>query len=465
MITDVRVTEITSTRTVVEWNTDEPATSMVEFGPTAALGSTVQDDALVTAHRVVVSAFDACDRAYFRVSSADEHGDVEVADAGGQPFAVNMNEIGGLVYHENFETDTGWVLEGDWERGTPQGLGSLNADPTSAWSGVGVIGNDLSGAGAYPGDYEPTTSGSAISPVFSAKGIRNLQLIVHRKLGVTSADEASIQVITRNTDQVWTSQYQADDEEWIERRYSIGAFADNQNAVQIEFRLDSADPDTSFGWNIDELIVKDSTQPDYLVCGGCAGAPTFRGATNVHDPDPCGPGGLVVDWEAAPAWGTGTNGSYDVYRGLTPGFVPDAANRVATGLTGTTWTDTTAPVDTQVWYVVRSRNDESCAGSEGLADDNLVRLEGLETTSQSLPQPVGNTMFGGQVGNANVRLEWTPSVGAHHYVVRRGQAVEFSDAVEIGSTAEIFFEDPNAAVDTNSYTYKVFAVDACGRQE
>jgi subtilisin family serine protease len=465
MITDVRITEITSTRVVVEWNTDEPATSTVDFGPTPALGSTVQDNSLVTAHRLVVSAFDACDRAYFRVSGADEHGEVQIADAGGQPFAVNMNQIGGLVYHDNFETDTGWLLEGDWERGTPQGLGSPNADPTSAWSGVGVLGNDLSGAGAYPGDYEPTTTGSAISPVFSAKGIRNLQLIVHRKLGVTSADEASIQVITRNTDQVWTSQYQANDEDWIERRYSIGAFADNQNAVQIEFRLDSSDPDTSFGWNIDELIVKDSTQPDYLVCGGCAGAPTFRGATNVYDPDPCGPGGLIVVWEAAPAWGTGTSGSYDVYRGLTPDFVPDATNRVATGLTGATWTDTSAPVDTPVWYVVRSRNDESCAGGEGLADDNLVRLEGLETTSQSLPQPVGNTMFGERVGEAHVRLEWMPSAGAHHYVVHRGQAADFSDAVEIGSTVELFFEDPNAAIDSNSYRYKVFAVDACGRQE
>ena len=465
MITGVRITEITSTRAVVEWNTEKPATSMVEFGPTTALGSSVQDTELVTAHRLVISAFDGCDRAYFRVSSDDQHGNFGIADAGGQPFGLNMNQIGGLVYHENFETDSGWQLDGDWERGAPQGLGSPDGDPASAWSGISVIGNDLSGTGAYPGDYEPVTIESAISPVFSAKGIRNLQLILRRKLGVTSADEASIYVHTRNIDLVWTSSYQANDTEWIERRYSIGAFADNQSAVQIEFRLESADPDTSYGWNIDELIVKDSTQPDYLVCGGCVGAPTFRGATSVHDPDPCGPGGLIVTWEAAPAWGTGTAGTYDVYRGATPGFVPDASNRVATAVAGTTWTDASAPVDTPVWYVVRARNDESCAGGEGLDDGNVVRLEGLETTSQSLPQPVGNTVLGGSVGDAHVRLEWTPSVGAHHYVVRRGQTVDLSDGVEIGSTTGTFFEDPGAANDPNSYTYRVFAVDACGREE
>lgn len=465
MITDVRVTEITSTRAVVEWNTEEPATSVIEFGPTAALGSVVQDTALVTAHRLVVSPFDGCDRAYFRVSSADEHGDVRVADAGGQPFGLNMNQIGGLVYHENFESDSGWQFDGEWERGTPQGLGSPESDPSSAWSGLGVIGNDLSGTGSYPGDYEPVTVESAISPVFSAKGDRNLQLILRRKLGVTSADEASIYVHARNVDLVWTSSYQANDTEWNERRYSIGASADNQNAVQIEFRLESADPDTSFGWNIDELIVKDSTQPDYMVCGGCMGEPTFRGATSVYDPDPCGPGGLVVTWESAPAWGTGTAGTYDVHRGLTPSFAPDASNRVATAVAGTTWTDASAPVDTPVWYVVRARNDESCAGGEGLADGNLVRLEGMESTSQSLPQPVGNTMLAGSVGDAHVRLEWMPSVGAHHYVVRRGQAFDLSDAVEVGSTTETFFEDPGAANDPNSYNYRVLAVDACGRQE
>ncbi len=74
-------------------------------------------------------------------------------------------------------------------------------------------------------------------------------------------------------------------------------------------------------------------------------------------------------------------------------------------------------------------------------------------------------MIGAQVGDTHVRLEWMPSAGAHHYVVHRGQALDLSDAVEVGSTSETFFEDPGAASDADSYTYRVFAVDACGREE
>jgi hypothetical protein len=74
-------------------------------------------------------------------------------------------------------------------------------------------------------------------------------------------------------------------------------------------------------------------------------------------------------------------------------------------------------------------------------------------------------MGGGSVGDAHVRLDWMPSVGAHHYVVRRGQAFDMSDAVEVGSTTETFFEDPGAVNDPSSYVYRVFSVDACGREE
>jgi subtilisin family serine protease len=464
-ITNLRISESFATLAVVEWDTDEPATSRVEFGSSPALGNMVEQTELVTAHRLSISPFQACDRAYFRVSSMDAFGDVRIADAGGEPLALNLKQIGGLVYYDNFESDTGWQLPGDWERGTPQGLGSQNGDPVSAWSGSWSIGNDLSGQGAFPGDYEPTTSSSAISPVFSTRQERDLELIIRRKLGVTSADEAGIYVITGGTGQVWTSNYQVNDTEWVQRTYNISALADNQDAVQLEFRIESSDADHSFGWNLDEIIVKDSTVSDYLSCGGCAGAPGFGGVTAVYDPEPCGPGGLVIEWAPASSWGTGSSGSYDVYRGTSSTFVPDASNRVASGLTGTTWADTGAPVATPVWYVVRARNNESCSGGEGLSDSNLVRIEGIETTALSLPAPVGASLATAAVGSAHVRLEWAPAAGADHYLIRRGESPDFSDAVEVGTTSSTGFEDFDAATAPVSYSYRVFAVDACNREE
>jgi len=91
-------------------------------------------------------------------------------------------------------------------------------------------------------------------------------------------------VITGGTDQVWTSNYQANDPDWYVQTRDISAWADNQSSVQLEFRIESSDADTSFGWNIDELIVKDSTLPDYRTCGGCGGEPTFAGVASVSDP-------------------------------------------------------------------------------------------------------------------------------------------------------------------------------------
>ncbi|MGD8396426.1 MAG: S8 family serine peptidase [Candidatus Eiseniibacteriota bacterium] len=463
-IGDLRVTGIAATRALVEWSTDEPATSRVEFGDDAALGSVVEDLTLVTEHSVVISPFDACDRAHFRVVSSDADGEARVADAAGVPFSFNTNLIPGLVWHETFETDTGWQLPDEWERGTPQGLGTHEGDPAAAWSGSFVIGNDLSGQGSRPGDYEPSTASSAISPAFSTRQERDLELIVHRKLGVTSTDEASIHVITSGTDQVWTSNYQVDDPDWWVQTRDISGWADNQSTVQLEFRIESADADTSFGWNIDEIIVKDATLPDYAACNDCSGPPAFAGLTSVVDPDPCGAGGLLLQWQPAPAWGTGTGGTFDVHRGTTPDFVPDASNRIASGLGGTSWTDAGAPVDVPVWYVVRARNDESCGG-EGLADDNAVRLGATETTALSLPTPVGATLSVVVVGSAHARLEWVPVAGAQRYAILRGGAPDSSDAVEVGTADGATYEDVDAVIDPATLYYRVVAVDACGRYE
>lgn len=464
-ISNVRLIQITATRGRIQWTSTEPSTSRVEFGPTPALGNVAEDLDLVTTHRIAISPFDECDRVYFRVLSTDAHGATAIADAGGEPFAFNTNLIGGKVWHENFETDTGWQLDGEWERGTPQGLGTNAADPDEAWSGSFVIGNDLSGSGSFLGDYEPSTSESARSPAFDTRQQRDLELIIRRRLGKASSDEVSIDVVTNGTDRAWTGTGTINDTTWIEQSIDIGAWADNKGSVELVFNLDSTGANHSFGWNIDEVIVKDSTQPDYVVCGGCAGTPGFRGVLSVVDPDPCGPGGLDLDWEAAASWGTGTAGTYDVYRGTDPAFVPSAANRVASGLTTTSWTDAGAPVGTPVWYVVRARNDEACGVDGGLEDGNLVRIGATETTSLSLPSPVGSTLGMSVVGGAHVRLEWAAAAGADHYVVRRATLEDFSDAVDLGTTTATVFEDASAVADPTDTFYRVRAIDACGREE
>ena len=94
----------------------------------------------------------------------------------------------------------------------------------------------------------------------------------------------------------------------------------------------------------------------------------FAGIVAVYDAERCSGSGLTLEWEPAPAWGGGAAGTYEVHRETAPDFLPDTANRVAAGLTDTLWNDQNAPLDTEVWYVVRARNDEFCTGGEGISD-------------------------------------------------------------------------------------------------
>jgi subtilisin family serine protease len=461
-IGNVTVTAISSTRAEVTWTTDEPATSRLDFGADASLGSTVEDLALKTSHRLALSAFEACDRVHFRVASADQWGDVRIGDAAGVPFELNLNQIGGLVFHDNFETDDGWNMSGEWERGSPQGQGSSSGDPSAAYSGAGVLGCDLSGTGGFPGDYEPGSTDWATTPSISTLGIPNVELIVKRKLGVSAGDEASIGMFAGfSLHAVWDSDSGVDDGEWVELRYPLPAGGDRAS-ISVGFGINSASTSHSYGWNLDEVIVKDSTQPDYLTCGDCSGAPSFGGITAAYDAEPCAASGLTLEWTAAPAWGTGGGGTYDVHRGTTPSFTPDSGNLVAGGLTGTSWTDDGAPLDTEVWYVVRARNDESCAGGAGLADGNLVRLSATETLTQAAAPAVGPTLQARAVGAAHVRLEWDAVAGADRYIVRRSRFSDFGSPEVRGETEQTLFEDVDAANDENLYFYRIFSLNACG---
>ncbi|HEX3129258.1 MAG TPA: hypothetical protein VH394_18130 [Thermoanaerobaculia bacterium] len=119
--------------------------------------------------------------------------------------------------------------------------------------------------------------------------------------------------------------------------------------------------------------------------GACTVTPTFAGVAEVEDQvsSTCA---LAITWAPANAH-CGGPATYDVFRSTDPGFVPSAANRIATGLTGTSFQDTGAlNVGTTYYYIVRSKDT-----ANGQVDTNLVRLFGTPTGPLVLPVTLTDT--------------------------------------------------------------------------
>lgn len=64
----------------ITWTTDEPSTSMVEYGPTTSYGSYATSSELVTSHAVVLNGLDVNTLYHFRVTSVDTAWNVSVTE-------------------------------------------------------------------------------------------------------------------------------------------------------------------------------------------------------------------------------------------------------------------------------------------------------------------------------------------------------------------------------------------------
>lgn len=66
----------------VEWTTDEPSTSVVEYGPTTTLGITATDSTLVTSHGLTFAGVGAGQLYHYRVKSTDALGNTATSAVG-----------------------------------------------------------------------------------------------------------------------------------------------------------------------------------------------------------------------------------------------------------------------------------------------------------------------------------------------------------------------------------------------
>jgi len=152
---------------------------------------------------------------------------------------------------------------------------------------------------------------------------------------------------------------------------------------------------------------------------------------------------VILNWTAS----SGAT-SYNVYRSTTSGG--EGTTAIATGITGTTYTNTGLTNGTQYFYKVAAVNaaGTSAQSSEASATPNTV--------------PSAPTGLTASPGNAQVSLSWTAASGATSYNVYRSTTSggEGTTAIATGITG-IAYNDTGLTNGT-TYFYKVAAVNSAG---
>jgi len=165
---------------------------------------------------------------------------------------------------DDFETELKWTLSGEFEYGSPQGLGGLqgNPDPESAYNGINIIGTDLTGLGDYEGDYEKDLEPDvyyAISDTFDFTYYNDLSLRYMRYLNIGISDEASVDIssdggLTWN--EAWSNSTMILDDGWKLHEINITSLAARKKNVLVRFSIGITNDYWQLsGWNIDDFSI------------------------------------------------------------------------------------------------------------------------------------------------------------------------------------------------------------------
>ena len=240
----------------------------------------------------------------YYIESLDDQGGYEVdppgVESGGEPHSFFVGTRA-PIYTIDFEGAgaAGWTHamvanQDDWQRGAPVGQ---SGDPSSAWSGTRVWGNDL-GQSGWNGAYQNNTENYLRSPIVDCSSAGNVTLELRRWLTVESGqyDQAQIRV---NGVTVWQNPQGVDllDMSWVAFSQDVSALAAGNPSVQVEFRLITDAGVTFGGWNIDDFALVElgpgtSTCTSTIYCTakvnsqGCTPAVSTSGAPSATDPNP-----------------------------------------------------------------------------------------------------------------------------------------------------------------------------------
>ena len=165
------------------------------------------------------------------------------------------------IFFDNFETDKGWDISiGDFQRQSPTGLGGNKGrpDPNYSYDGSNVLGNDLSGLGSFPGDYEPNSRSLAVSPLILGEYFKNIHLDFSRWLNVENADSACVEFKyagSNKWESIWLNNSTIVDTKWQQHSFDLSKKIIRRD-FNLRFRLGTTNSFANYsGWNIDYLFV------------------------------------------------------------------------------------------------------------------------------------------------------------------------------------------------------------------
>ena len=201
---------------------------------------------------------------YYMIRAYDVINDIESMDSN-EFGPVDPSGAGCVccpILSDDFESgNMGWTSGGtrdDWQLGVPRGKSS---DPSLAYSGASVWGNDL-GDGSLDGQYRARANNYLISPTMDFSGFTEGYVILsyYRWLTVedSNKDKAQVRVnVGSGWETVWQNIQSDDtvDSGWKLQYIDLSQQVLGQSSVQIAFTLETNASQQFGGWNIDDFLV------------------------------------------------------------------------------------------------------------------------------------------------------------------------------------------------------------------
>ncbi len=255
----------------------------IAWDPTSAAvhwrvdGGEWQDTALtvadVTASGAIPAQADGSFVEYY-VTVTNEQNAVIAAPVGGliNPFSYYQGDVLEISC-EDFEAGDGGftheLIDGkeslgadDWQWGVPMGQAG---DPTAAYSGDHVWGNDL-GDGDYNGEYQNEVTNRLSSPSLNTGSVQGAFLAYRRWLTVEDAQFDHARLFA-DGNEVWANHAStvgdehSKDSQWAAQVIDLAGAADD-GAVVLQWELESDEGLGMGGWNIDDVCLYAPSTPE-----------------------------------------------------------------------------------------------------------------------------------------------------------------------------------------------------------